>query len=241
MAVRSPKPTKLSDPFHDFEGDDFLEAVLRKPEGKLDWSDYQSLLGPHLPAGTYHEVVYFLPGAFEHMMANPDSALDLTTPIVGFISNHTDELAKSWLLEAALDRVVQCLEFWTSAFHIIHFDQAACREKGWGRNHFDLVEHGETVCLMTEELHNFARHEDLAVGFYRSMAEFGSDVTKASWFLELSRCRFDVYKPPNVPEIQSLLADRGYLESAAAVVLAHLDDEPSPTYWQDTFEALALA
>lgn len=61
--IEAPRPQSLSDPFGD-NSEFALNQVLSRPEEQLDWGDCQCLLGPHLPAETYEELLHFLPRAF---------------------------------------------------------------------------------------------------------------------------------------------------------------------------------
>lgn len=241
LDVAYPRPSRLSDPHHDFS-DDFTRAILAKPDSELAWNDFKNILGPFLPAGTYEESVYFLPLAFEHIATHDDYALDLVTSIVWFVSEYADRLAADGLLVGSRGRVGECFGIWTSRFEVTHFDHAACRAKGWGRAYFDYVKNVEVVCEGMCDLVRFVRHADLAEDFFRSLADHGSDPVKAAWFLEMSRSRTDVYHPPEHESIRRLLADESLIASATSVVRSSLAaSEPSPTYWQDTFAAVGSA
>jgi hypothetical protein len=241
LDVAYPRPTRLSDPYHDFS-DDLTHAILAKLDSELAWDDFQNILGPFLPAGTYEESVYFLPLALEYIAAHDDNALDLITSIVWFISEYADRLAADGLLAGSRERVGECFRMWTSRFEVIHFDRAACRAKGWGLTYFDYVKYAEVVCVGTSDLVRFVRHADLAKDFFRSLADYGSDAVRAAWFLEMSRSQDDVYHPPEHKTIRQLLADESLIRSAAALVRSSLvAGEHSPTYWRDTFAAVGAA
>lgn len=82
---------------------------------------------------------------------------------------------------------------------------------------------------------------DLAEGFFRSLADHGSDPVKAAWFLEMSRSLTDAYHPPAHAAIRELLTDKDLIRSAASVVQSSLvAGERSPTYWRDTFEEVGV-
>jgi hypothetical protein len=81
------RPKTLSDTFHDNTPAGLRELVA-KPDERLGWGDFKDLLGPHLPAGTYDEVVYFLPLAFDHVRAKNWDALDLCSSLAWFCSEY---------------------------------------------------------------------------------------------------------------------------------------------------------
>jgi hypothetical protein len=81
FAVPHPRPRRLSDPFGDF-CDESLARLLDTPDDQLRWNHFKQLLGPFLPAGNYEEIVYFLPFAFNCLLEDDESELELVTPIV---------------------------------------------------------------------------------------------------------------------------------------------------------------
>ena len=80
-------PSKLSDP-HTDNSPHMLKNLLKKSDAELGWSDYSILFGPHLPGGTYNEVMYFLPRAFTYLKEQNNDAFELVTLIFGFCSNN---------------------------------------------------------------------------------------------------------------------------------------------------------
>ena len=234
------RPEKLSDPHSDFT-DGMLNKLLTKNDGAFDWSDYSNLFGPHLPAGTYEEVVYFLPQAFSYLKHHEDEALDLVTPIFGFCSKNIDNLLSDGLLEVVKSEIMDCLNHWTRDFRVVHFDKNACLKKGWGLDYNDLVVNSEVICEGTSDLARFETLEGVAARFTESLAHHNGNVIKASWFLEYSRARFDVYTPPNSKSITELLANEELLNHAYATIWTDvIDQHASPTYWQDTLNQLGI-
>jgi len=240
MDVRTPRPTHLSDPFQEF-AEEYLCEVLAKPDRTLEWSDYQNLLGPFLPAGTYEESVYFLPLAFEFTLTHPEDEIDLVSSLVWFSSEYAARLAEDGLLESARKRLRACFDYWTADFHVVHYDLAACRQKLWSIDHNDIVDHSQVVQEGMGDLVRFKAHRDLAESFYRSIAYHQGDPIRAAWFLELARLQVEGFKSPKDPVIQGLLTDPDLLTAAGAVVIDKLlPHEPSPTYWKDAFATLGF-
>jgi hypothetical protein len=239
--VKHKRPDKLSDPHYDFTPD-LLEEILATPDSQLEFHHYANLLGPYLPAGTYKESVYFLPGAFRYLLAHDNNQLDLITPIIGFISKNHKNLSGDGILEVARDCIRECLAYWTSEFQVIHYDQIACREKGWGIKYFDYVKYCEVIVMATAELVRFESETDLAEEFVRDLAFNTDNPLKAAWFLQYSRSQNDVYHPPLYEPITRLINDEELLLKAAVVIEQQVvPNEQSPTYWQDTFKTLGFA
>jgi hypothetical protein len=239
LTVRYPRPKRLSDPCFDFTPR-VLEELLAKRDEQLDWRDYQALFGPHLPAGTYEEVVYFLPTAFDYLLTHPDESLDLVSPIIGFVSKNSTQLESDGLLEPVRQKLRECFQTWTNEFIILHFDQEACAAKEWTLEYFDYVQLTETVCEGTTELVRFETQSDLALEFVRNLADHSNDFVRAAWFLEYSRCRFDVYTAPAFGPVQELIADPERLWKAVQVVTESPRFTDAPTYWRDTFQRLGI-
>jgi hypothetical protein len=232
------RPKKLSDPYSDFTAE-MLEDLLNQNDSEFERSDYCCLFGPHLPAGTYEEVMYFLPKAFAYLKMHEDDALDLVTPIFGFCSLNIARLQKDGLEEIIKEKIMECLNYWVRDFKIEHFDKEMCVSKGWRLRYKDLVHNSETVCEGTTDLVRFETLSSLAIDFTKSLAYHNGDITKASWFIEFSRSRFDVYTPPNLLEIQELLSDDTLLNEAYAILWPETHDY-NLTYWRDTFSKLGL-
>ena len=236
--VAYPRPSRLSNPYQEYSSD-ITRAIVAKADVQLVWSDFQVILGPYFPAGTYEESAYFLPLAFNYIVGHDGDALDLVTSIIWFVSEFADRLQADGLLPGSRGRVSDCFQMWTSRFDVVHLDTAACRAKGWRSTYFDHVKNVEVVCEGTYDLVRFKRHADLAEDFFHSLASHGSDPVKAAWFLEMSRSCTDVYHPPEHAAIRKLLGDATLIRSAASVVQSSLvASELSPTYWKDTFAAV---
>ena len=132
------RPVKLSDPYHDFNKQT-LKKILKTKDEDFTWWEYQCIFGPHLPAGTYEEITYFLPMAFSYMIDHEDDALDMVTAIFGFCSKNIAELEKDKLAVTVRAAISQCLLHWSRELNIIHFDRNACKDKGWGLDYKDYI------------------------------------------------------------------------------------------------------
>ncbi len=236
--AKYPRPRKLSDPHADFTPD-MLESLLNKDDAELGWAEYARLLGPHLPAGTYEEVIYFLPKAFSYLRHHEDDALDLVDAVFGFCSVNIERLRQDDLELSVKQQIMACLKHWAREFRVKHYDAGMCQKKGWRLDYFDLVQNSETICEGTTVLAKFETLSPLAIEFTRFLAFHEGDITRASWFLELSRARSDVYRPPGLPEIQNLLSDKRMLRKACAVIGPQVHKQ-NPTYWRDTLRKLEM-
>ncbi len=234
------RPTKLSGPNHGWSPG-FLNNILEKSDAELDGVDYRLLFGPHLPAGRYDEIMYFLPIAFDYLRGHNTDKLEMVSSVFGFCSNNAKNLEADGLLDTIVSEINECLNTWSNKFEIVHFDEKACLEKEWTLTHMDYVKDSEVILEGTTDLVRFESLKHIAVSFYKSIALFDDNQIKASWFLELSRSRFGVYTPPECEEISTLLTDKKLLNKAYDVVYPlALDESVSPTYWKDTFNQLSL-
>jgi hypothetical protein len=232
--VPHPRPQKLSDPHYDFS-DDYLAKLLAVPDDQLEWHHYQDLLGPYLPAGTYEESVYFLPGALRCLLSHkPDLPMELVSPVMGFISKNADQLRKDGLLDAARDCIRECLAYWTRNFRVIH--------QGAGyKRYFDSVENYEQVAQAVVDLVDFETNADIAEAFIHDIAYATDTPIKSAWFLEYSLSQGVRHYPACSAVITQLTNDEELLLRAALIAHEHLvPTEPSPTYWHDIFKKLGL-
>ena len=238
ISLKFKRPSKLSDPYNDFDSES-LSSLLKVNDHEMGRSEYSALFGPHLPAGTYEELMYFLPKAFAYLKENESDALDLVSTILGFCSKNLERLQQDSLDLLIEEKITDCLEHWVRDFRIEHFDRQMCEAKGWRLNYFDYVHNTETICEALTDLVRFETLKPLAVEFVKTLAVHDGNIVKASWLLALSRARFDTYNPPDCSEIQHLLSDEGILLEAYAVVWPEAEDYRL-TYWRDTFKKLGL-
>jgi hypothetical protein len=229
------RPKSLSDPHHgNFEYE--LKELLNTPDENLTFSDFRSLLGPYLPAGTYEETCYFLPLAFTYILAHDDDALEFVTSLVWYCSEYADKLRADRILEDSRQGIRKCLDHWTKQFEVVHFDAEGCRARGWGLEHFDYVRNMEVVGQALDDLMRFFSHSDLAVAFITELCQSNEPV-KQAWFLEFLRGKLkgDAYCPPNYEEIDRLFENKRRIRSLVATVKnTVVPFEKSPTYWSDS-------
>ena len=236
-----PRPKQLSDPYHDHTNER-LRDMLAKRDNELDSLDYRCLLGPWLPAGTYDEVVYFLPHAFRYIQNDKEDASEMITALVGFMSIQANALEADKLLEPSRREMTHRLQRWTEAFQIRHYDETECRSKGWGRKHYDIVIGSHLVCDMLEQIDHFSVHLDLATDFVASLVNHEGDHTRAAWHLELARARLESISL-NVKngELIRLLTEYSLLRASANVLLPSIfEADDVSSYWNDTYRLLGL-
>jgi hypothetical protein len=235
--IKYPRPTKLSDPYRDFPPD-HLTAILAKSDSELTWVEYRNLLGPHLPAGTYEEVMYFLPLAFAFLVKpeNEDVAYEVADPLAGFMSFNMENLRNDDLLEVVRECVRECLDIWTSTFTLIDYG----REFAWQQR----VSRSLLICGMVNALVKFGNHADLAYTFLHELATNEVDPLKPAWFLgyaafELEEMFFSFVDEIEV-SIASIIMDHDLLQNAAKRVQQSSMYAISPAYWQEWFKLFGL-
>ncbi len=240
--VKHPRPRKLSDPYHDFSPD-MLEELLAIPDDKLKEHQYLQLLGPILPAGTYEESVYFLPGAFRYLIVqSPDDYLDIIPSVIGFVSKNTKYLEKDRILDEVRACIRECFTHWTSHFIVVH-RRSGNDERNRTPAYGDYVRNSETIQVAIRELVKWEQPSDLAEAFVQELADNTSNPLKAAWYLEYARASRDrLQQPLNNQRLSYLSHNKAQLQKAAQLVRQHLvSTEQSPTYWRDTFRALKLS
>lgn len=245
IRVRRSRPGKLSDPAHDFD-EASLRDLLGTRDDLLAWQHFQSLFGPWLPAGTYEEIVYFLPLAFRFLYDRREDVDEVVGPILGWIAANQEGLQEDGLWGATRENVVICLEHWTRDFDVIPVVGGASVNSPIGTFR---VRNSQLVTRTLQELNVWRGLRDLAPRFLRSLAFQSSTTFQLAWILELSRSLLLAFSSATgrtgsaMPaDIAAVLQDETIRRRAAAVVLRELVPWPSQTeYWQETFELLGLA
>jgi hypothetical protein len=246
--IKYPRPRKLSDPYWDFT-EDHLKEILATNDSDFEGIDYRNLFGPHLPAGTYEEVMYFLPLAFAYFAQpeNESGAYEMLDAVVGFASDYAEYLKTDGLLEAVGNCFQECLQSWITTFTIIHYDKNGCYKKGWGLQYLDIVTRLELLSETIYEMRRYKTFAEVAGEFVSQLSQNESDPIKAAWFLAYAADEYlrDEQTPKmfkfKFDAIQLSILDHDRLKKAAQLVRSDPAlYEMSPTYWRDTFEYLAL-
>jgi hypothetical protein len=84
-----PRPAKFSDPGSDFS-DEELVNLIGKNDADLIETDLMCIFQGALPAGVYHEVMYFLPIALQHIAENKES--DTANELLRWMSYYREDL-----------------------------------------------------------------------------------------------------------------------------------------------------
>ena len=79
-------------------------------------------------------------------------------------------------------------------------------------------------------------HRDVVVEFTKELSEFNDDITRCSWFVELSRVRGGALRGPARDDaITSILSNPKTIEQALELAIKHGKEG---TYWDDAFWAI---
>ena len=89
ICPKYPRPAKFSDPGGDFS-DDELKELIRKRDNELTETDLMCIFQGALPAGEYHEVMYFLPIALQHIAENKER--DTADGLLRWMSYYREDL-----------------------------------------------------------------------------------------------------------------------------------------------------
>ncbi len=181
---RPPRPRALSDPHNDWT-DELCRALLAVKDADLTWREFKAFYNP-CPAGTFEEVAYYLPLAIRYLVERRDGFGEFLDGFATWLSEHAEDLEDLGATDAVTTGLANVLHAWTSEFHIIHFDEAACRAKEWVLKYFNYVDPTDEV---TELIHCLVRESAFRAPAERFVAELAASdsPTDAAWFLELAR------------------------------------------------------
>ncbi|MGE0193584.1 MAG: hypothetical protein AB7T63_16285 [Planctomycetota bacterium] len=181
---RPPRPRTLSDPEHDFLAEE-LQQLLATRDSDLGWRQLRGLFGP-LPAGTFDEVAYFLPLAFAHMQRRADGFPEYLTGFVYWLSHNVEGLDRLGATKRVHAELRRTFAAWTAAFHVLHFDKAACRSMGWTLEYDDSVDSSGCVAALIHTLVDERVFASVAEEFVANLAKLRS-AKDGAWFLEVAR------------------------------------------------------
>jgi hypothetical protein len=223
--------------------DDARQIVLRTRDDLLVFWHFRTLFSPHLPAGTYKEVVYFLPAAFRFLFDRREDFEEMAPAVIGWVAVNEASLQVDGLLAPARENLLACLGEWTGDFHI-ELDRLSewRRALGAPRNAGVVAE-----CLV--EMSKYEGLVNLAATFIRGLSYRSSPPFQLAWFLELSLAlvpqnRFLAASRaiPLPADLATICQDEQLLHRAALVVLDTLVPLPEQSgYWSDVFSALRIA
>ncbi len=207
--------------------------ILAKQDEDLEWHDFQNILGPHLPAGTYEESVYFLPLAFDYVLLHDEHALELTTSLIGFCSRYAGHLRTDGAIDAVRERLMNFLMHCSATFRVGETQTEAGAT-------FYYVLNSQTLVEALNELAEFSRHQDLAETFIRSVADLASGPQQSAWFLELARTHIAKGERRLSKRLASLtlFEDRELLQKHAVIVWDSPELDTESDYWQNLFQIL---
>src|SRR5688500_11933283 len=183
LQIKYPRPQELSDPHWDFTAD-YLEKILATNDQDFDGVGYRILFGPYLPAGTYQELMYFLPLAFAYF-AQPENEGDgheMLLSLVGFASDHVENLKTDGLLEIVGDCFQECFQSWTTSFSVLHLDKSTGHNWRY-REYRDIVERLSLLSETIYQMRIYSSLADIPGVFAQQLAQNESDPIKAAWFL----------------------------------------------------------
>jgi hypothetical protein len=195
----------------------------------------------NIPAGTYEEVIYFLPLAFRSILASEMLAGEIIPDVISFVSDHDIQFRKDNLSEPSRDCLREFLVTWSQDFNIVdHITQRPV--EGFERiKHIYYVKFSDLIVMMTGEFIRHHTYRDIAESFVRDLAAFETDAKKAAWFLEYAQRRKDPWFPKMDEAIAALIHDEDALMKAALVILDTFPpNTPLPPYWRQAFRALRL-
>ncbi|MBQ4107221.1 MAG: hypothetical protein IJC73_06550 [Lentisphaeria bacterium] len=95
-----PRPSTCNDPGGDFPAEE-LAGLLRKPDCDLTETDLVCLFQGGLPAGEYHEVMYFLPVALKHIAESRES--DTADHLLRWMAHNRESLLADGYYDDLLD------------------------------------------------------------------------------------------------------------------------------------------
>ena len=115
VCSKYPRSEKFSDPGGDFS-DEELKELIQKPDNELTEADLMCIFQGALPAGEYHEVMYFLPIALQHIVENQEN--DTLDHLLRWISYNQNALQADNCYDDLLKFFELLFVQWISSFDL---------------------------------------------------------------------------------------------------------------------------
>jgi hypothetical protein len=180
-----PRPTEFSDPHGEHEPE-VLKALLATRDEDLTADQLSVIFQPHLSAGTYDEAVYFLPIAMQFLCLKPIAALILLPGIMQFLDENEERMVADDLANRVRRSLLDCFDRWTKDFVVIDQAQANLKRGTVKMAGGAIVQSGDAVVCIVEELCRFSLFLELAQDLVQRLASQMDNPVASAWFLELA-------------------------------------------------------
>jgi len=184
LDIPYPRPKQLSDPHNDFGGPAGTAKYLAVPDEEMTWKQFNRMFQKFLPAGTYEELVYFVPAVLNDFVREAESDVDHENGVneywegfFAFLRNNMDRLHADRLIEPLRNAFQQCLDILLQTFTVEHIPAS----ERW-RPHYH-VRHEDTFQGLMISLAEFEVFREVAVSTLNVLAGQKDDPVKSAWFL----------------------------------------------------------
>jgi len=253
--TRRPRPERLANKNCCYSNDR-VHAIDVKDLNALEWTDFEVIFTISGCTAEYDQQVYYLPSALNCLFHQAYDGIEFLPGVIYFASRNADRLQTDGLLEATSGALESCFRAWTERFAVVHFDEEACKAKGWQIRHFDYVRNTEAV---RELLDLLVRHSSLQVVAERMVRYLVRDDRRAedsAWLLEIAKeardgASYYSFEYPDIrtkrvpaaaSEIQHILMNRDLLQREFnSTKDAPIRTETCEMYWNTLAEELGLA
>jgi hypothetical protein len=250
------RPKKFSNPFKHFSSET-LSDILKKTDYQLQWFDFNKIFHYENPAGTYSEIIYFLPWAFKFLEEHPQDSIEFLRPLFFFVSSEEKKLQKDNLFEPSLNAMKLIFKKWTSAFQVVHFGKEECKKKQWNLDYYDIVENSQIIYEIIDSLCLHNNLLNVAIYLIKFLSDIKNEPVRSAWFLEyeystwqryemfskygiietpdeLDFKNIDMIPTKKIPGIFKIVSDKELVHAHYSKIENNIvKKEKSPTYWRD--------
>lgn len=232
------RPTRLSDPHHDFE-EGYPTTILAKADEALGWKELQVIFQGHLPAATYEEGVYFLPTAFAQARLDPDGAGEFLAldGVLIFLAQHVERFQQDGLWDELVEEIKRLLAELTADFSITHVHQDACQAQSQCVPYADYVNQSHLVSDLLKRLDQLPTLANIALDFVRNLSQAEPNTPASYWYLEICKEFFTYHHKTETPQLRPLLNNYLLHKYHLQPILTQ-ESLPNPTYWETVIDTL---
>jgi hypothetical protein len=207
-------------------------AILQKPDTLLNEDDYTDLFWLFSPAGSYEELVYFLPFAIAFMGGAPAHSLQVVSSTVAFIENNIDRLRADMLESACVCSIRDVFQRWTQVFAIDHYEGDQLKKLGYVAPYADHVRNSDEVVKVVTSLATSNALNQVAHGCLDTLNAEPLAPARSAWYLEIAHRLTKVPWRVEEVSIAHRLADRQVARRHLTIVAGDLAIiQKHKTYW----------
>ena len=185
--MKYPKPTRFSDPYHDWSGcEEQLAEILGKSDNQLTTEDYRPIFSKNLPAANYEEGAYYIEKCGAHI-ANGKEVHESRFPegYLWWLNHYWDKIVEDGLDAKIKELVVSSFFSLLDVFELFDLTEEECAKLGRDFNYSIGPYNQGTVHDFFDELTIYDPFESELERILRRLMD-SDDMAHIRWYIEIT-------------------------------------------------------